>query len=632
MSTQKASAPAAGRALSSKDLMKMMVKGEKAEVLTYLRTLPVEERGTMRRKLLKGLEAMQNRKTGEVSSGSESSESNSKMRRMSITQGDSADEATRAVSPNRGGRSGSVASAPLSDVPLQFQSSVDRANTELAGKFRVTEVIGKGGFGTVLKGTSLETGEYVAVKQIDKFMIDAVQLPGIKKEAEILKRLNHPNIVKIYSFMETPNTLYFVLEYVEHGSLAGLLKKYGVFPEHLIASYTEQMLRGLKYLHEEGIIHRDIKGDNILITKDGKVKLADFGTAKLEDAEKKTQTVVGTPYWMAPEVIEMSACGPTSDIWSLGCTVIELLTGAPPYFELGPMSALFNIVEDRHPPLPDNLSDLLRSFLKVCFKKDPRQRPTATELVEHKWIRQFAQAASDIETVSGTLRLHNQPGGKKSVLSIFGDSANGSASNGSADAPASGRKDRDRSADSPASTSSAASSPSTGPVSPRESKSGALSRKSNGTVSSATAASPGSSKAASPSSKKISTKLSKAKTATVENQKAISELQAQYDSQKLEKDKAVKERKRLEEQLVSLRKESSEALAQLNGLNRLLRNLALEHKSAKQSLALVRTMQDTLGRDTYIKLSYGHVASQTKSIRPAPILDAVITRPRSGSV
>lgn len=627
MSSQRATAPSAGRGLSSKDLMKMMVRGEKAEVLTYLRSLPIEERGVMRRKLLKGLDTMQNRKNGETSSGSESSESAAKMRRLSISQQDSADEAlTRSASPNRPARSGSVAEKPGSDIPLQFLSSVERANSELAGKFRVTEVIGKGGFGTVLKGTSLDTGEYVAVKQIDKFMIDAIQLPGIKKEAEILKRLNHPNIVKIYSFMETPNTLYFVLEYVEHGSLAGLLKKYGVFPEHLIASYTEQMLHGLKYLHEEGIIHRDIKGDNILITKDGKVKLADFGTAKLEDAEKKTQTVVGTPYWMAPEVIEMSACGPTSDIWSLGCTVIELLTGAPPYFELGPMSALFNIVEDRHPPLPENLSDLLKSFLKVCFKKDPRQRPTAAELVDHKWLKQFCLASGatgDIEAVSGTLRLHNQVGGKKSVLSIFSSETSPSAAP-TADAPSGGRKDRDRAADA-TSTSNQSSSPPTAPVSPRESK---LAKKPNN-GSAASAASP--SKTSSPSSKKISSKLTKAKTSTQENQKAISELQAQYDSQKLEKEKAIKERKRLEEQLVLIRKESMLANAQVSGLSLLLRNLSLEHKNTKQSLTLVKAMQDTLGRDTYIKLSYGHVSKQSKSIRPAPILEATDSRPRAGS-
>lgn len=171
---------------------------------------------------------------------------------------------------------------------------MDRANIELAGKFKTTEVIGKGGYGTVLKGVSIENGKFVAIKQIDKDMIEAAQLPSVMKEAQILKRLNHPNIVKIYGFFETANTLYFVLEYIESGSLASLSKKFGVFPENLVAIYTEQILRGLDYLHQQGITHRDIKGDNILITKEGKVKLADFGTAKLGEGDKKTQTVVGT--------------------------------------------------------------------------------------------------------------------------------------------------------------------------------------------------------------------------------------------------------------------------------------------------------------------------------------------------
>jgi serine/threonine protein kinase len=527
------------------------------------------------------------------------------------------------------------------------QSSVERANIELAGKFRVTEVIGKGGFGTVLKGTSNESGDYVAIKQIDKFMIDAIQLPGIMKEAEILKRLNHPNIVKIYSFLETPNTLYFVLEYVEHGSLAGLLKKFGVFPEHLIASYTEQILRGLKYLHEESIIHRDIKGDNILITKDGKVKLADFGTAKLEDAEKKTQTVVGTPYWMAPEVIEMSACGPTSDIWSLGCTVIELLTGAPPYFELGPMSALFNIVEDRHPPLPENLSEDLRSFLKVCFKKDPRQRPTAAELVEHKWLKQFAKAEGDIEAVSGTLRLHNQQGVKKSVLSIFpqdGPSTSGTP-------PASEKKRKGSvqpqtalAGNGSSAPSSAASSPSSGTskktnaakmsVGASDATKQPTSAAAVGSVSSATAAlvqpsSPNS--GGTVSSKKISSKTSKAKNAAQDHLKATSEMQAQYEVQKKERDRLAKERQRMEEQLLLLRKETLTAHAQLNGLSLLLKSVGLESKSAKQSVKIVRSMQETIGKDTYIKLAYGHMSRQSKSIRPAAILDDEASRERRNS-
>lgn len=510
----------------------------------------------------------------------------------------------------------------------------------------------------MLKGTSVDRGDYVAVKQIDKFMIDAVQLPGIKKEAEILKRLNHPNIVKIYSFVETPNTLYFVLEFVEHGSLAGLLKKFGVFPEQLIASYTAQILQGLKYLHGEGIIHRDIKGDNILITKDGKVKLADFGTAKLEDAEKKTQTVVGTPYWMAPEVIEMSACGPTSDIWSVGCTVIELLTGAPPYFELGPMSALFNIVEDRHPPLPEKMSDDLRSFLKVCFKKDPRQRPTASDLLDHKWLKQLARDSNgDFEAVSGTLRTHNQPG-KKSVMSLFAPDSSSSSSAPDSSSPTPNGSTSKNAQQSPSpimlpkiETNGASSSSATSPRESRHAKKpsngsgGGSPRSSEGSSAAASASSSSktsrkqpaaslgeASDGSSSSSKKLSSKLTRAKLATDESQKAVSELSMLYDAQKREKERLAKEKQRMEAQLEQLRRETQFAEAQMQGLQRVLKNVGLETKNAKQATLVIRSMQDALGRDTYIKLSYGHVSKQNKCIRPAALVDAEEQRPRSGSI
>lgn len=118
-----------------------------------------------------------------------------------------------------------------------------------------------------------------------------------------------------------------------------------------------QILQGLQYLHDQGVIHRDIKGANILTTKEGKVKLADFGvsTSTLAGVDKEAQ-VVGTPYWMAPEIIQLSGATPASDIWSLGCTVIELLEGKPPYYKLAPMPALFAIVNDDHPPLPEGVS------------------------------------------------------------------------------------------------------------------------------------------------------------------------------------------------------------------------------------------------------------------------------------
>ncbi|KAI9801336.1 MAG: hypothetical protein M1825_003314 [Sarcosagium campestre] len=150
-----------------------------------------------------------------------------------------------------------------------------------------------------------------------------------------------------------------------------------------------QVLHGLIYLHEQGVIHRDIKGANILTTKEGLVKLADFGVATRTTGLHES-SVVGTPYWMAPEVIEMSGPTTASDIWSLGCTVIELLEGKPPYHTLQPMPALFRIVNDDHPPLPEGASPVgeiaVRDFLMQCFQKDPNLRVSARKLLKHPWI------------------------------------------------------------------------------------------------------------------------------------------------------------------------------------------------------------------------------------------------------
>lgn len=172
--------------------------------------------------------------------------------------------------------------------------------------------------------------------------------------------------------------------YCENGSLHSICKNFGKFPENLVALYMTQVLSGLVYLHDQGVIHRDIKGANILTTKEGLVKLADFGVATKSNLSESS--VVGTPYWMAPEVIELSGATTASDIWSLGCTVIELLDGKPPYHKLQPMPALFRIVNDDHPPLPEGASPAVRDFLMQCFQKDPNLRVSAKKLLKHPWI------------------------------------------------------------------------------------------------------------------------------------------------------------------------------------------------------------------------------------------------------
>ncbi|XP_062112960.1 MAP3K epsilon protein kinase 1-like [Humulus lupulus] len=259
----------------------------------------------------------------------------------------------------------------------------------LDNKYMLGDEIGKGAYGRVYKGLDLENGDFVAIKQVSLENIAQEDLNIIMQEIDLLKNLNHKNIVKYLGSLKTKSHLHIILEYVENGSLANIIKpnKFGPFPESLVAVYISQVLEGLVYLHEQGVIHRDIKGANILTTKEGLVKLADFGVAtKLTEADVNTHSVVGTPYWMAPEVIEMSGVCAASDIWSVGCTVIELLTCVPPYYDLQPMPALFRIVQDEHPPIPDSLSLDITDFLRQCFKKDARQRPDAKTLLSHPWV------------------------------------------------------------------------------------------------------------------------------------------------------------------------------------------------------------------------------------------------------
>nr|CCA13906.1 ser/thr kinase putative [Albugo laibachii Nc14] len=255
--------------------------------------------------------------------------------------------------------------------------------------FQLGVEIGRGGFGIVYAALDLRNGRSVAIKEVSLHDIDKEELLSIESEISLLKKLNHENIVKYHDTIKTQASLFIILEYMENGSLAQFIKKFGNLSETLVAMYITQVLRGLAYLHEQGVLHRDVKGANILTTKDGLVKLADFGVAVKLNETQKSNSVVGSPYWMAPEVIEMSGWSFASDIWSVGCTIIELLTTKPPYFDLAPMAALFRIVQDDHPPLPERISPALHDFIMKCFMKEPRLRASAEELLTHPWIAQI---------------------------------------------------------------------------------------------------------------------------------------------------------------------------------------------------------------------------------------------------
>ncbi|KAI9008304.1 kinase-like domain-containing protein [Gaertneriomyces semiglobifer] len=257
------------------------------------------------------------------------------------------------------------------------------------GNYQLGSCIGKGQFGSVYQALNIETGQVAAIKRIP--LADRKdRVEDLMQEVELLKSLEHPNIVKYLGFVQEDKYLNIVLEYMECGSLQSIMRKFNrVIPERLAAVYVEHILEGLSYLHEKGVVHCDLKCANILTTKDSTVKLSDFGVSKqLNGVGEDEQAVAGTPYWMAPEIIELKGASTASDIWSLGCTIIEMIDGRPPYLELkNPMTALFRIVEDEHPPMPEDISEELEDFFMKCFQRDIGERWTANQLLKHDWIR-----------------------------------------------------------------------------------------------------------------------------------------------------------------------------------------------------------------------------------------------------
>ncbi|EPB85995.1 STE/STE11/CDC15 protein kinase [Mucor circinelloides 1006PhL] len=250
--------------------------------------------------------------------------------------------------------------------------------------YQLGNCIGKGQFGSVYRTLDLATGEVVAVKQVK--VDDEDLYKDMIKEVNILKTLSHKNIVKYIGFIPNQYNLNIVLEYAENGSLMSTLKAFGAFPEKLVASFCSKILNGLSYLHENQVVHCDLKAANILTTKTGDVKLTDFGVSLNLKKTVDAADISGTPNWMAPEVIELKGATTKSDIWSLGCTCIELVSGKPPYSDLLAMSAMFHIVEDEYPPFPDDISPDMKNFLICCFQKNPNDRKSSLELQHHEWI------------------------------------------------------------------------------------------------------------------------------------------------------------------------------------------------------------------------------------------------------
>ncbi|KAI9203653.1 kinase-like domain-containing protein [Polychytrium aggregatum] len=238
--------------------------------------------------------------------------------------------------------------------------------------------LGKGSFGTVYLGLNMRTWEFMAVKTIDMpASISDKKLSiveAVEKEVELLKTLHHINVVRYYGCEMTDCSFNIFLEYVPGGSIQSVLAKCGPFSEPLIKSMTVQILYGLEYLHSEGIIHRDIKSENVLLDLEGVVKITDFGVSKknrsaLPYRRASRMSMKGTPNWMAPEVVNnKKGYSAKVDIWSLGCVVIEMATGERPWSQCdADFQVYFNLMKGLAPPLPDDAPEAQGRFLGACF-------------------------------------------------------------------------------------------------------------------------------------------------------------------------------------------------------------------------------------------------------------------------
>lgn len=270
------------------------------------------------------------------------------------------------------------------------------------------ELIGRGAYGKVYQCLNQLTGELHAVKCINLVGTrDQVEreVSSLNEEILFLQTHSHPNIIHYISATINPEStgVNIIMEYMPGGSLRQILDKFGGFEEKITALYVRQVLRGLKYLHKKGIIHRDIKAANILLSQEGIIKLSDFGSyKKLRSSNSNCKDEIckslkGSPYWMAPEVANRSGHSFTADIWSLGCLTIELLAGDAPWSSISTSikEVMKLISECQRPPIPDGISADCRNFIELCLRIIPSERPSANYLLKHRFIKKNAKVDPD---------------------------------------------------------------------------------------------------------------------------------------------------------------------------------------------------------------------------------------------
>mmetsp|Transcript_4358 Transcript_4358/g.7941 ORF Transcript_4358/g.7941 Transcript_4358/m.7941 type:complete len:599 (+) Transcript_4358:2-1798(+) len=328
-------------------------------------------------------------------------------------------------SPNDGMKPEDAKCTSVSKLSRPGSDSKNRSRRSTkVSNFRKGSLLGKGAYGEVNLSLELSTGRLMAVKSVPLTRVSKAAVASFLKEVELLKNLRHKNVVQYLDARQDDTNLYIFLEYVSGGSLVSLLKQFGPLTTELAGIFTLQILQGLAYLHRQGIMHRDIKGGNILSSKEGLVKISDFGVSQRllvdetnlpaifgggEDGKKIETSLYGTPCFMAPEVVRQKRSGFAADVWSVGCTVIEMLTGKPPYqaYHRSIPAILLKIAEAKGPPPEvDKLEPVAKAFVMECTQIDPMQRPSAEDLQQHLFVSRSRKKGSSLDEPPGVKRLN----------------------------------------------------------------------------------------------------------------------------------------------------------------------------------------------------------------------------------